>query len=143
MSAQLSCYMSAPLHTARQPSVSLATIVQAPQSVSSAWTCHLSCNVKAALRTVIFGSNWSTKPSCHIPSQLKVSAEVHTFQPRCSFLARLQSVGKVAVSQHCCTASTPLQLCLHHVSSAAFCQLSCMLSAQLQCYCSSVFCQAM
>ena len=54
---------------------------------------------------------------------------MHTFQPRCSFLARLQSVGEVAVSQDCCTVSTPLQLCLHYVSSAAFCQLSCNLSA--------------
>ena len=32
-------------------------------------------------------------------------------------------------SQDCCTVSTPLQLCLHYVSSAAFCQLSCNLSA--------------
>ena len=63
------------------------------------------------------------------PVNFKLSAQVHTFQPRCSFLARLQSVGEVAVSQDCCTVSTPLQLCLHYVSSAAFCQLSCNLSA--------------
>ena len=63
------------------------------------------------------------------PVNFKLSAQVHTFQPRCSFLARLRSVGEVAVSQHCCTASTPFQLCLHYVSSAAFCQLSCNLSA--------------
>ena len=54
---------------------------------------------------------------------------MHTFQPHGTFSARLQSVGSVAVSQHCCTVSTPLQLCLHYVSPAAVCQLSCNLSA--------------
>ena len=64
---------------------------------------------------------------------------MHTFQPHGSVSARLQSVGSVAVSQHCCTVSTPLQLCLHYVGPPAVCQLSCILSAQLQPICSSVF----
>ena len=142
--------MSAPLHTARQQSVSLGAIIHIrfyKQSVSlaanvqaPALTCQPSCTVKAALQTVIFGCNWSAKLQFGIPSQIKVLAEVHTFQPCCSFAVRLQSVGKVAVSQHCCTVSPPLQLCLNYVSPAAVCQLSCMLSAQLQSCCSSVFC---
>ncbi len=67
---------------------------------------------------------------------------MHTFYRRCTFSARVQSVGSVAVSQHCCTLSTPLQPCLHYVSPAAVWQLSCILSAQLQSICSSVFCHA-
>ena len=68
-------------------------------------------------------SESSSQLGCHIPSQLQtVSAGAHLSAP-------LQSVGEVAVSQHCCTVSTPLQLCLRYVSSAAFCQLSCNLSA--------------
>ena len=40
------------------------------------------------------------------------------FQLVCNQLARLQSVS--------CTVSPPLQLCLHYVSPAAVCQLSCI-----------------
>ena len=98
------------------------------KSVSSALTCQLSCNVKSALQTVIWLRlvSWAAvwQLGCHIPSQLKVSAEVHTFQPCCSFTVCLQSFAEVAVSQHCCTVSPPLQLCLNYVSPFAVCQLS-------------------
>ena len=95
--------------------------------------CQLSCNVKAALQTVGFGCKWSAElwfgsSAATFPANFKVSAEVHTFQPCCSLAVRLQSVGEVAVSQHCCTVSPPLQLCLNYVSPAAVCQLSCILS---------------
>ena len=70
-----------------------------------------------------------------IPVNFKLSAQVHTFQPRCRFSARLQSIRLAAVSQHCYTVSPPLQLC------PELCQSSCSLSSQLQYVCSVMTCQ--
>lgn len=68
-------------------------------------------------------SDLSSQLGCHVPSQLQtVSSGAHLSAP-------LQFLSPSAVRLHCCIASTPFQLCLHYVSSAAFCQLICNLSA--------------
>ena len=69
------------------------------QSVSSALTCQLSCNVTAALQTVEFGSNWS--------AELQFGSSAATFpanskcQLRCkpSSLACLAPTGQLSSAQ--------------------------------------------
>ncbi len=131
------------LHTSRTPAISQPSfdLLAQLQSDSCTWSFW------STWQSVGFGCSWSAElhfvsSAATFPINLKLSAQVHTFQPRCSFLARLQSVGLVAVSQHCCTVSPPLQLCLHYVSPAVVCQLGRILSAKLQSICSSVFCHA-
>ena len=70
--------------------------------------------------------------SCILSARLPHSQSTSNCQLRCTPFSR----------QHFCTMSTPLQLCLHYVSPAAVCQLGCILSAQQQSICSSIFCHA-
>ena len=53
------------------------------------------------------------------PVNFKLSAQVHTFQPRCNQLARLQSVSTAAQCQLRCSSACIMSAQLHFVSSAA------------------------
>ena len=145
-SVSYGCTLSAPLHTA--DSESSCTRSGPLQSVTPALTCQLSCNLTAALHGSLLALAAAGQLSCSLSARLPRSQSSSNCQLRCtpfspSALLSPSAISKlVAVSQHCCTVSTPSQLCLHYVSPAAICQLSCILSAQLHFFCSRVFCHA-
>ena len=144
--------MSSAAHSQAAISESSYNHAGSTQSVSSALTCQLSCNVKAALQTVIFGSHWSAErqfgsSAATFPANSKCQLRCTPFSPAailqsvCSQPALLHSVTSFAALFELCQSSRSLSAKLYDVSSAAVLLLLHILSGKLSVIDQVMICQ--